>query len=160
MFRVQHLFVFIFLLLCLWSCRKDPTANFEDLDLLSYGMPIVIKAPVDAEVKKMDLVYMKDITVTRGNNYNVQIFEADATTHDIEVVKARLLNEVKANPYFFGIVQEDPAGFIYESHVDSNYVNYGFRYVRIQADKEYVFQQGLRGKFSKEDIEAMYEAVK
>jgi hypothetical protein len=157
MFRVTYLLPLVLLILV--SCRKDPSADFVDLDLLSYGMPLVIKAPANADIKKMDLVYMKDITVMGGNDYNVQIFEAEATTHDEQVVKARLLNEVKANPYFYGIVREDPAGFIYESHVDSNYVNYGFRYIRIQADKEYVFQQGLRGKFSLESVEAMYDAV-
>ena len=145
--------------LMVFACKHDPTSNLADLDLLSHGMPIVIKAPVDPEIRKMDLVFMKDITVVKGDEYNIQIFESEATSRDLATIKARLMNEVKINPYFVAILQDDAAGFIYESRVDSSYTNYGFRHVRIQGDKEYTFQQGLRGKFAREAIETMYAAV-
>jgi hypothetical protein len=99
------------------------------------------------------------VTVIQGDDFNVQIFESEATIRDLATIKGRLLKEVKENPYFYGVVREDPSGFIYENHVDTNYINFGFRHVRIQGDKEYVFQQGLRGKFSKEAVEMMYAAV-
>ncbi|HLF64777.1 MAG TPA: hypothetical protein VI603_13530 [Saprospiraceae bacterium] len=141
------------------ACKKDPTEHLLELDLLSHGMPIVIKAPENPEIRKMDLILTKDLTVVKGDDYSVQIFESEAYTRDVGAVKSRVLGEVKSNPYFFAIVQDDPAGFIYESRVDSNYTNYGFRHVRIQADKEYVFQQGLRGKFTLDAIKMMYAAV-
>lgn len=144
---------------CLLSCKSDPVADFCQLDLLSYGMPIVIKTPENPEINKLDLVFMKDITVTKGADYSVQIFEADVSSRDISVIKTKLISEVKDNPYFSTILQNDPAGFIYENKVDSGYVNYGFRHIRLQGDKEYIFQQGLRGKFSRESVQAMYASV-
>jgi hypothetical protein len=142
------------------ACKGEPAADLPVLDLLPHGMPIVIKAPSDAEVRTMDLVLMKDLTVVHGEDFNVQIFESEATTRDVSVILARLTAEVKNNPYFYNILKTEPAGFVYENRVDSSYINYGFRHVRIQGDKEYVFQQGLRGKFSLADVETMYAAVK
>jgi hypothetical protein len=130
-----------------------------ELDLMSHGMPIVILAPENPEVKTMDLLMTKDLTVIKGDDYNVQIFESEADSRDVGVIKTRLLGEIQRNPYFYAVVRDDLAGFIYESRVDSNYINFGFRHVRIQGDKEFVFQQGLRGKFTREAIVAMYEAV-
>ncbi len=151
------------LLLCcglfISACKEEPTAGMVELDLMSYGMPIVIKAPENPEVRKMDLVMTTDVTVIKGDDYNVQIFESEADVRDVGQIKARLLSEIQKNPYFFAVIRDDPAGFIYESKVDSSYTNFGFRHVRIQGDKEFVFQQGLRGRFSKEAVEAMYQAV-
>lgn len=146
-------------LLAFWACKEEPTAGMVELDLMSYGMPIVIKAPENPEIRKMDLLMTKDLTVIKGDDYNIQIFESEADSRDIGIIKSRLLAEIQRNPYFYAIIRDDPAGFVYESHVDSNYVNFGFRHVRIQGDKEFVFQQGLRGKFTKEAVMAMYLAV-
>jgi hypothetical protein len=141
------------------SCKKEAETTLASLDLLPYGMPIVIQAPENPVIKLMDLVLSRDITVIKEPDFNLQIFESDADTRDISVIKGRLMQDVKSNPYFHEILRDDPAGFVYETHVDSNYINYGFRYARIQGDKEYVFQQGLRGKFTREAIEIMYGAV-
>jgi hypothetical protein len=143
----------------LFSCKPESSAKFTDLDLLSYGMPIVIKAPDSARVKSMTLGMAKDITVIKDSDFNVQILESDVDTRDIAEIKTRLMDEIKSNPYFHQILHEDAAGFVYDTHVDSNYVNYGFRYIRLQGDKEYVFQQGLSGKFTRDAVEAMYRAV-
>ena len=155
----RHYRLLISLMLVLAACKKETATDFVELDLLSYGMPIVIKAPSDPEIKTMDLVLSKDITVTKGKDFNLQIFESDADTRDIGAIKSRLLNEVRNNPYFDTILADNKAGFIYRSQIDSTYTNYGFRYIRIQSDKEYVFQQGLRGKFTEADVERMYQAV-
>ena len=44
--------------------------------------------------------------------------------------------------------------------LDSTNLNYGFKYLRIQGDKEYTFQTAMVGTFSLEEAKGMYEAVK
>lgn len=150
--------VFAFLLASSIACKKQ-TDGLVQLDLLPHGMPIVIHAPENPAIRKMDFAIMRDLTVVKGPDFNVQIFEADLMTRNTEEIRNRLLNDVKANRYFSKVLQEDAAGFVYETQVDSNYINYGFRHIRLQGDKEYVFQQGLGGRFSLEAVQRMYKAV-
>jgi hypothetical protein len=150
----------LFLFLLTWiGCRQDSASNLQELDLMSEGMPIVIYAPADAKIKRMDLVLSKDITVIKDQDFHLQIFESNADVRDPSAIKSQLLDEIKLNPYFSTILKDDTAGFLYETRIDSNYINYGFRHVRIQGDKEYIFQQGLGGKFTREAVELMYKAV-
>lgn len=148
-----------FACVALLSCTGEKDAGLVELDLLSHGMPIVVRAPEDATIEKMDLVVQKDLTIKSGDDFYIQIFESDASTRDVAEIKSRLLRDVRDGKYFGEIIREDPQGFIYTNVIDSAYVNYGFRHVRLQGDKEYVFQAGLRGKFTLENIERMYAAV-
>lgn len=148
------------LLLLITSCKKDETANLEELDLMSHGLPILIKAPAGSTIEKMDLTFQQDVTVKKGDEFYVQIFASDATTNDPKEVKEALLKEVKRHPYFSEVIEEEDVGFIYKTEVDSAHTNYGFRYVRIQADKEYTFQTGLIGTFDLDQVKRMYKAVK
>ncbi|MDX1478188.1 MAG: hypothetical protein R3301_10825 [Saprospiraceae bacterium] len=141
------------------GCQDEARDNdLVELDLLPHGMPIVIMAPQDPLIETLDLVVQKDLTIKKGD-YFVQIFESDATTYDLAAIKSRLLGEVQSNRYYQKIITEDPDGFIYETAIDSSYINYGFRRVRLQGDKEYIFQTGLRGKFPLEAVEKMYRAT-
>lgn len=142
------------------ACGGTDIEDWQKLDLLEYDMPISIKAPSDPEIKTMDLLVQKDIWVKKGDHYNVQIFQSDASGTDPEKVKDALLAEVKNNPFFSKIVSETSEGFIYETLIDSTDYNYGFRHVKIMGDKEYIFQTGLIGTFVLEDVERMYTAVK
>lgn len=150
-----------FLILGLLSCQSDSTANLQPLDLMRYDIPLTIMAPDSVNVKTMDLVIQKDVTVKGAltDDYYVQIYAADAATNDIAQVKAEQLTEVKSNRYFSKIVEEEDMGFIYETKIDSTN-NYGFRYIHLQGDKQYIFQTGLIGTFSQEDVKGMYNAVK
>jgi hypothetical protein len=147
--------------LFLTACQGEEKTNLKPLDLLKYGVPITIMAPDSANVKTMDMVVQKDITVKgeEGDGYFVQIYAADASTNDINKLKAEQLAAVKANPYFSKIVKEDAAGFLYETKIDSSTIIHGFRYVKIQGNKEYIFQTGSIGMFTLEDAEMMYQAV-
>ena len=75
-------------------------------------------------------------------------------------MKAGKLVEEQANPYFSKIVKDEPAGFNYETKVDSTTQIFNFRYIQLKGDKEYIFQTGLIGRFTLEQVERMYEAVK
>ena len=68
--------------------------------------------------------------------------------------------KVKNSPFFSEIIKEDDNGFIFKKTISEDRINYDFRYVKIQGDKEYVFQTGLIGQFTLDDVEMMYEAVK
>ncbi len=129
------------------------------LDLLKYGIPITVMAPDSAEVKMMDMGLLKDVTIKKGDNFYVQIYASQAATTDPAKVLAQQLIEVKENRYFSKIIKEEPMGFLYETAIDSSLINYGFRHVRIQGDQEFIFQTGLIGTFSLEDVENMYTAV-
>ena len=141
------------------SCKNDPTGNFQDLDLMSHGLPIKIKAPAEAAITSDDLGVMQDITVKKGENYNLQILASNAISIDRSKVLAEQRKTVEQGPFFSKIVSEDESGFIFEKDIDGN-INYDFRVVKIQADKEYIFQTALIGKFALTDVEAMFASVK
>ncbi|MGB3079932.1 MAG: hypothetical protein WBB31_12685 [Saprospiraceae bacterium] len=128
-----------------------------DLDL--YGIPMIIMAPDSAEVIKKDYSIMRDITIRKGNNYYVQIFESSATNAAAEVKKNQL-ESVKQDKYFKELIQEDENGFIFQKQLDSAIIDYDFRYIKILNDREIIFQTGMIGTFSLEDVKLMYEGVK
>jgi hypothetical protein len=145
----------------LWSCQQEPADDWKLTSLMPYGVPVTIMAPDSVIVKTSDMGgLLKDITVRGGEDYYLQIYATDAETTDISKIKANQLAEVKSNRYFSRIVMEEEPGFIYETQIDSNNINYGFRYIRVQGDKEYIFQTGLTSIYSLEEVERMYEAVK
>lgn len=141
------------------SCASEDK-NQNVLDLMKYGIPFSIQAPEGAEVKSSDFgSVMKDVTIQKGKDYFIQIFAADASITDLAKIKTDQLQEVKEDPYFSRIVKDYPHGFIYESKIDSSLTNYGFRYIKLQGDKEYILRNGLIGSFTEVQINGMYESV-
>jgi len=147
----------LFVMIFLFSCSDGP--KVEPMDLMKYGLPIQIKAPAESVVKANDLGFYKDVTVKHGDNYFVQIISTSMTTTDMAVLKDDQLREVKKNPFFKEVIFEETNGFIFQKQIDSLY-NYDFRYIKIQGSNEYIFQTGLTGTFSEEDVKEMYESVK
>ncbi|MEL7021354.1 MAG: hypothetical protein AAGK47_07100 [Bacteroidota bacterium] len=158
---MSRTFFLLLISLFYWGCQPDANTGMDSLDLMRYDIPVTILAPDSVEVKTLDLVVQKDVTVKSKNNndYYVQIYAADATTNDVAQLKSEQMEEVKSNRYFSKIVEEQTDGFIYETKVDSNMINYGFRYVYLQGDKQYTFQTGLIGTFTAEEVKTMYDAV-
>lgn len=144
--------------LCVLSSCAEPKGTYPDMDLMKHGLPIKIKAPVDAKVKMSDMFLMKDVTVKK-DDYDLQIFESEVITQNIESIKGEQLSTQKAKPTFSKVIQEDPNGFIFEKFRSDSTLNYDFRYVRIQGDKQYIFQTGLIGKFTEQQVRNMYESV-
>lgn len=143
------------------ACRRDATDQWKPLDLMPYGIPVSVLAPDSARVKVENFGggLIKDVTIKEGDDYYIQLYASGAETTDIARIKASLLADVKANRYFSKIVEEEEAGFIYETNIDS-LISYGFRYIRVPGDMECVFQTGLVGAFTLEEARRMYEAVK
>lgn len=145
------------LLLTLTSCKTESKGS--QVDLLKYGMPIKISAPSDAEIAADDLGFMKDITVKSGNDYSIQILSSKAIERQVPVVVGKLKEVVMSEAYFDSITEEQEGGFIYKKDIDGT-EDYDFRYVKIIGENEYLFQTGLVGTFSLEQVKAMLESVK
>ena len=44
--------------------------------------------------------------------------------------------------------------------IDEDILRYDFRYVKIQGDKQYIFQTALSGGYSESDVTIMYNSMK
>lgn len=145
--------------LIFFSCKSDPLDGMKKTELMQYGFPIAMYAPDGAEFKKTDYGVMQDLTVKAADNYYVQIFMSDLLTIDKKAVMNDKLAEAKSHKFFSKIISEEEDGFIFEKNVDG-VLNYDFRVLKIQGDKEYVFQTGLSGNYTEEEVKAMYASVK
>jgi len=125
---------------------------------MSYGLPIKIKAPLEAKVNFNDVLLMKDVTVKK-DDYDLQIFASEVITLDIAKIKTEQLNAQKAKPTFSKVIQDDPNGFIFEKFRSDSTLNYDFRYIKIQGDQQYIFQTGLIGKFTEQQVKDMFASV-
>jgi hypothetical protein len=153
-----YLFCVIFLL-SIFSCKNAPENKYKDLDLMVYGLPIKIKAPEGAEVKVDDMGIVQDVTVKAGDDFYLQILSGVAYSFDLPAIIQKQKADVVNSKYFSKIIQEDDHGFIFEKKYSEERITYDFRCVKIQGDREYVFQTGLMGKFSLEDAQSMYASV-
>ncbi|MFK8102746.1 MAG: hypothetical protein AB8G15_09485 [Saprospiraceae bacterium] len=149
--------------LIIFACQQESASGLKPKSLLTWGIPLKVMAPDSLTVKKSKLGQLEDITLMghdEFSNYNLQIFARNAPTIEVATAKKEQLENAKGNPFFTKVVEEEENGFIFEKQLDSTRVNYDFRYIRIQGDREYVFQTSLIGSFSKEDVKMMYQAVK
>jgi hypothetical protein len=145
----------------IWSCQTENNADLAEKDLMEYGVPVTIMAPDSATVKARNMgSLMKDVTVKGEGNYDLQIMASSATTSDLARVKAEQLATVKTNRYFSRILSEEENGFLYEMEIDSNNLNYNFRYIHLQGDQEIIFSAGMASTLTQEEAERVYEAVK
>lgn len=133
--------------------------GYEDLDLLSHGIPIKIKAPAGAEVKVDDMGIVKDITVRADDSFSLQIIEGTSYLANLSEVVSKQKADAIASRTFSEIVEEDDHGFIFQKKYSEDRSSYDFRYVRLQGDKEYIFQTGLLGQYTLEQVQEMYKAV-
>ena len=149
---------FLFFIIVLFSCKSENT-NLNTLDLLEYGVALRINAPEGSKVTVDDLGVWKDITIKDDKDFNLQIIASQSTTFDKAKIVADQLKSVKESPYFSKIIEEYDDGFIFEKKIDEENINYDFRYVKLNGDKEYLFQRGLLGTFSEQVVRTMYKAV-
>ncbi|NJL77535.1 MAG: hypothetical protein HC892_23365 [Saprospiraceae bacterium] len=150
----------LIIVLALSACQQDKT-NWKPLDLLAYGVPMTIEVPIDSpQIKTSNgLLGEKEVIVKAGNGFDLLITYQAAGTSDMTQLKATQIDYVKDIPNFSKIIEEQPDGFIYETVVDSSNVFYGFRYIRLQGDNQYVFQSGMIGAFTLDEAKQMYQAV-
>lgn len=154
----RYFFLFFFSCLLLVQCKTDKTANYPSKDLLMHGFAISVKAPENAEIKSDDLGIMQELTISSGNEYNVQILKSVTHTSDLKEALEGQKRLVKADRYFSKIIEEYDSGFIFEKKIDEN-INYDFRYVKIVGEDEYIYQTGMVGTYTEESVREMYKSV-
>jgi len=158
----SFIFILSFFSIFLFSgcTESDPMEGWEDLNLLQYGVPFSIKAPGGTSVNTSSLGLRQDITIKNPDyNFDIQLFVSDATTTRTESVVEREKEQVTSDLRFIRFMAQNDHGFIFEQEFTEEQANYDFRFVRIMGDKEYIFQTGMIGLFSLEDVETMYKAV-
>lgn len=148
----------IVVLLLVFGCKESVPTN--KLNLLKHGLPISINAPEEAVVVADDMGVMHDVTVQAGDGYFIQIYGSDAITIDAKAIYAERKKDIENGPFFSEIIQEEESGMIYKKQIDENTIDYDFVYVKVQGDKEYIFQTGLMGTFDENQVRTMYESVK
>lgn len=158
---MKRLFLLALLFLIVWACASDVTSKMKPLDLLPYGIPMSIKVPLDSpQIKTADgFLGEKEVTIKSGENFDLLITYEPAKTSDIAKLKAEQLANVREISTFSKMIKEEEKGFIYETQIDSTYQFYGFRYVHLQGNQFYLFQSGLAGTFTLEQVETMYDAI-
>ena len=148
--------IFVFIL----GCSSDPMAGLSPNNLLQYGVPLTIMTPDSVNIKKEDWGSMQIVTIKNGKDYDLQIQSSEASSTDAAVIKAQKIIDAKNERYFSKIIKEDENGFVFETQPDSTTNYYGFRFITVQGDREYIIQNGLAGNFTLEQAEFMYEAIK
>ena len=156
----KYINVLFIALLLVTACKKEKKNEYTTLDLLSYGVPLKVKAPPGTEVKVKDIGIAKDITLKKGDDFFIQILNSSAITGDINKLKQQNLEEVKKSPYFSKVILDEDNGFVYEKKMNDSLYNYDFRYIKLQGDQQYIFQTGLFGLFTKDQVMNMYNAIK
>ena len=147
-------------LLCLSvlvSCLHDPY-DLDTLQLEPFGIPVSILAPDSAIVRVKPYDNVRDITIRKGW-YDLQVFEFSPSMNDPEMEKRNQLLTVRDSPGFRQVLLDDEQGFIFSSQPDSATTRYDFRYIKLVGDKELIFQTGVTGTYSLDDVKRMYEAV-
>ena len=74
-------------------------------------------------------------------------------------VRAEQLDLVRDSRYFSKVVEETEDGFIYQNNIEGAEC-FGFRYVFVQGDMEYVLASGYADIFKLEEIKEMFDAVR
>jgi hypothetical protein len=121
---------------------------------------MIILAPDSTLVLEKDYKFMRDITIRKAPEFDIQVFELISTTADAAGEKFHQLESVRQDPFFKEIIKEDDYGFIFSKHLDSLTVDYDFRLIKLFGEKELIFQTGLAGSFTLEQVERMYKAIK
>ena len=151
----------IFFLLILFSCGGEKDDYLKPLNLLEYNVALTILAPDSVEVSKQKFGVSDEVTIESRNSddYQVRIYFGDATlsTEEIKAQQLQFLKDSKIVP-FSKLILDEPAGFVYETKIDSTLLNYGFRRIVIMGDREYIFHSGS-GTYTQAQAEEMYQAT-
>lgn len=154
----KYLFLICIGCLLFTNCKSDKSDSYPSKDLLKHGFAISVKAPEDAEVKFDDYGIMQELTIAKGVEYNVQILKSTSNTSSTKEALEGQMNLVKSDRYFSKVIEEYEKGFIFEKKIDDN-INYDFRYIKLVGEDEYIYQTGMIGTYTEENVRAMYNSV-
>lgn len=156
---MKKISAYFLVLLFFAACQKDANQSWQPFDLMPYNVPVSILAPDSVNVNAQNLGgVIQDVTV-KAPGYSIQIYGTELETNDLARLKSEQLNEVKNNPYFSRIVQEETDGFIYETLIDTT-LNYSFRYILPRGDRLFTFQTGIVETYNLQKAKQLYQAVR
>lgn len=141
------------------SCTTETVPELKPLNLLSYGFPITVMAPDSAKVEKSLGGIIEELTIEGNGNYGLLVQSSMATITDVAKIKEDELKLAKDGKYFSKILQDDPAGFLYETTIDSTHVSYEFLHIKVQGDKEYKFRTPYTGSFTEAEAKRIYKSL-
>ena len=141
------------------ACSSDPSAKWQETDLMQYGLPVKIKAPANIEVNRSPFSGSEEFQLSGPKNYGMTVLMLDATTPNTREVKAELEDLVKKGKYFSDFVISEDDGFVYRIAIDSLHAVYGFRKVKIQGGKQIIFQNPYMSKLSEEQALRLYQSL-
>lgn len=153
---MKNILFFALAMLTMTACKQG-AVKMVALDLLEYGIPVTIQVPENAEVTQPygeGEVWIQDA----ASNFDIQVTKMITLGNDAAKVKSEQLEATKAVEGFSKLITEEKSGFIFEENIDV--LNYDFKYIVIQGDKQYVFQKGFTTIATLEEVEMMYNAVK
>lgn len=164
---IQYPLLILATFLTLAACNNTPPQPdpifTNKLNLLEYGIPVTLPTPNGATVKNNSDDFMQDVVV-EGKDYYVQIYGSNASSLDCAKLAQEALMDYKTTDAAFkGVVQKDTCGFLYKVEVENDTTtSYNFNYFAIKGNKAYTFSTtaGPLADFSKEEVLAIYEAVK
>ncbi len=158
----KYLLLSVAIALLLASCVHSTSQKeeWQPLDLLPNGIPVTILAPDSAEVSVTRVGVVEDVTVRKpGARYGIQIYVQPAFTNDLPALKSNQVEEVKSTAEFQKILEEDENGFLFALR-SGDLEFYSFRFIHLQADKEYVFTTTFNEQYTLEEARQLLEAVR
>jgi hypothetical protein len=153
---MKNILLFALVMIIMTACKQG-SVKMVALDLLKYGVPVTIQAPENAKVTQPygeGEVWIQD----EASNFDIQVTKMITLGNDAAKVKAEQLEATKRVEGFSKLIMEEKSGFIFEENIDV--LNYDFKYIVVQGDKQYVFQKGFTRIATLEEVEIMYNAVK
>lgn len=144
------------------ACNSDGMPGaWKEHNLLRYDLPVSVMGPDSVKVTSNNLLFSKDVTIEGAleKGYGIQIYSSEARSQDPKKIKAEELGASKSHQYFSELLQDDEQGFIYTTKLDSANVYHAFRYIKVQGDKEYVYQNLSGRKYNLDEVKKMYAAV-
>lgn len=137
-------------------------AEFVDLDLSSYGIPVVTKAPKDAKVIKSTTE--GEVFVYGGKLFKLTFSIHEGTAEESVGLIKEITGDKEMNPGFDKFVAEDPTGFMKQNKEGKLAFTHGVT----TGQSSVIIQEGMGfdqspdqfTDYSADDIKLMYEAAK
>ena len=141
------------------SCGIGSENDWVETDLMTHGLPVKVHAPLNVKVEKSKFSNSEEYSLKGTDGYGMNVLVVDATSSNPEKVCLELKKHVQKAKYFDDFVENNPDGFIYKIAVDSAHVVYGFRKVRIQGNKQIVFQNQYMSRLKENEARRLYESI-
>ena len=141
------------------GCATDGQERWAETDLMSHGLPLKIQAPSDLEVTRSLFSGNEEFKLSGSNGYGMNVLVLEATTDKESLVKSELESLVERGKYFNKFVQSEENGFVYQITIDSLHSVFGFRKVKIQGGKQYVFQNPYMSRLTEEEAMKLYNSI-